>query len=207
MEVFNILKPDMIRNKEALNFYFDYMLNRFGIDIKKMYYIQDWVSISKKIYELDACDSNLLSQDIIEKRKKLLITILGYYLYYKNQQAIISLYSVDIEKPNILNQLRSFKKELRNRYVLNTDRYYLRILNLSEINLELPLKLIDLQNIETETIIVPSSEYFDNPNYDMVFFNKIHFPDPNIETVQKELKILRENDLFNEESFVRRLTK
>lgn len=207
MEVFNILKPDMIRNKEALNFYFDYMLNRFGIDIKKMYYIQDWVSISKKIYELDACDSNLLSQDIIEKRKKLLITILGYYLYYKNQQAIISLYSVDIEKPNILNQLRSFKKELRNRYVLNTDRYYLRILNLSEINLELPLKLIDLQNIETETIIVPSSEYFDNPNYDMVFFNKIHFPDPNIETVQKELKILRENDIFNEESFVRRLTK
>lgn len=172
-----------------------------------MYYIQDWVSISKKIYELDACDSNLLSQDIIEKRKKLLITILGYYLYYKNQQAIISLYSVDIEKPNILNQLRSFKKELRNRYVLNTDRYYLRILNLSEINLELPLKLIDLQNIETETIIVPSSEYFDNPNYDMVFFNKIHFPDPNIETVQKELKILRENDIFNEESFVRRLTK
>lgn len=207
MEVFNILKPDMIRNKEALNFYFDYMLNRFGIDIKKMYYIQDWVSISKKIYELDACDSNLLSQDIIEKRKKLLITILGYYLYYKNQQAIISLYSVDIEKPNILNQLRPFKKELRNRYVLNTDRYYLRILNLSEINLELPLKLIDLQNIETETIIVPSSEYFDNPNYDMVFFNKIHFPDPNIETVQKELKILRENDIFNEESFVRRLTK
>lgn len=207
MEVFNILKPDMIRNKEALNFYFDYMLNRFGIDIKKMYYIQDWVSISKKIYELDACDSNLLSQDIIEKRKKLLITILGYYLYYKNQQAIISLYSVDIEKPNILNQLRFFKKELRNRYVLNTDRYYLRILNLSEINLELPLKLIDLQNIETETIIVPSSEYFDNPNYDMVFFNKIHFPDPNIETVQKELKILRENDIFNEESFVRRLTK
>lgn len=207
MEVFNILKPDMIRNKEALNFYFDYMLNRFGIDIKKMYYIQDWVSISKKIYELDACDSNLLSQDIIEKRKKLLITILGYYLYYKNQQAIISLYSVDIEKPNILNQLRSFKKELRNRYVLNTDRYYLRILNLSEINLELPLKLIDLQNIETETIIVPSSEYFDNPNYDMVFFNKIHFPDPNIETVQKELKILRENDIFNEENFVRRLTK
>lgn len=207
MEVFNILKPDMIRNKGALNFYFDYMLNRFGIDIKKMYYIQDWVSISKKIYELDACDSNLLSQDIIEKRKKLLITILGYYLYYKNQQAIISLYSVDIEKPNILNQLRSFKKELRNRYVLNTDRYYLRILNLSEINLELPLKLIDLQNIETETIIVPSSEYFDNPNYDMVFFNKIHFPDPNIETVQKELKILRENDIFNEESFVRRLTK
>ena len=207
MEVFNILKPDMIRNKEALNFYFDYMLNRFGIDIKKMYYIQDWVSISKKIYELDACDSNLLSQDIIEKRKKLLITILGYYLYYKNQQAIISLYSVDIEKPNILNQLRSFKKELRNRYVLNTDRYYLRILNLSEINLELPLKLIDLQNIETETIIVPSSEYFDNPNDDMVFFNKIHFPDPNIETVQKELKILRENDIFNEESFVRRLTK
>lgn len=207
MEVFNILKPDMIRNKEALNFYFDYMLNRFGIDIKKMYYIQDWVSISKKIYELDACDSNLLSQDIIEKRKKLLITILGYYLYYKNQQAIISLYSVDIKKPNILNQLRSFKKELRNRYVLNTDRYYLRILNLSEINLELPLKLIDLQNIETETIIVPSSEYFDNPNYDMVFFNKIHFPDPNIETVQKELKILRENDIFNEESFVRRLTK
>lgn len=207
MEVFNILKPDMIRNKEALNFYFDYMLNGFGIDIKKMYYIQDWVSISKKIYELDACDSNLLSQDIIEKRKKLLITILGYYLYYKNQQAIISLYSVDIEKPNILNQLRSFKKELRNRYVLNTDRYYLRILNLSEINLELPLKLIDLQNIETETIIVPSSEYFDNPNYDMVFFNKIHFPDPNIETVQKELKILRENDIFNEESFVRRLTK
>lgn len=207
MEVFNILKPDMIRNKEAMNFYFDYMLNRFGIDITKMYYIQDWILISKKIYELDVCDSKLLSQDIIEKRKKLLITILGYYLYYKNQQAIISLYSVDIKKPYILNQLSAFKKELRNRYVLNTDRYYLRILNLSEINLELPLKSINLQDIQTETIIVPSSEYFDNPNYDMVFFNKIHFPDPNIETIQKELRILRENDIFNEESFVRRLVK
>lgn len=207
MEVFNILKPDMISNKEALDFYFDYMLNRFEIDITKMYYIQNWVSISKKIYELDVCDSNLLSHNIIEKRKRLLITILGYYLYYKNQKAIITLYNVDIKKPYILNQLSVFKKELRTRYVLNTDKYYLRILNLSEINLELPLKSIDLQNIKTETIIVPSSENFDNPNYDMVFFNKIHFPDPNIETIQKELRILRENDIFNEENFVRRLIK
>ena len=207
MEIFNILKPDMIQDKESLNFYFNYMKNEFGINITNMYYIRDWITISKKIYELDIHNSNLLLENAIEKRKKLLITILGYYLYYKNNEAIISLYNVDTNNPCILNQLSAFKKELRKRYVLNTERYYLRILNLSEINFELPLMSIDLNSIETESIVVPSSSDFDNPNYDMVFFNRIHFPDPTIEAIQKELCVLNNNDIFDEKNMVRRLIK
>lgn len=207
MEIFNILKPDMIKDKEALSFYFEYMEMKFGINITKMYYIQDWIAISRIIYEMDVCNLKLSSEEIKQRRKQILITILGYYMYYKNQQAIINLYNVDIKNPNILNQLSTFKKELRKRYVINTDKYYLKILNTSEIDFSLPLKLINLQNVKTETVIIPFSEEFNDPNYDMIFFNRIHFPDPNIGAIQNELRILNQNNIFDEDNLVGRLIR
>lgn len=199
MELYNIIKPDMICDEEALNFYFSFMKSEFGININKMYYLDDWVYISKLIYELDLCNMNLNSEEIIKKRKKLLTTILGYYLFYKNKCAVISLFDVDLQKKDILKDLDFLKKELRKRFVLKTDKYYLKILNRSEIDYSLPLTSINLDNIKVESVVVHSCEDFNDPNYEMIFFNKLHFPDPDVCYINKELGAIKQTNLFKEQ--------
>ena len=73
------------------------------------------------------------------------------------------------------------------------------------IDFDSPLKSINLDNIQTKVLSVPYWEEILNPKYNMIFFNKIHFPDPNIEEVRKEIDILRENGVVSKNNLVRRV--
>lgn len=199
MELYNIIKPDMICDEEALDYYFRLMKSDFGINVNKMYYLDDWIYISKLIYELDLCNMHLDSETIIQKRKQLLTTILGYYLFYRNKYAVISIFDVDLEQKDILKDLECLKKELRRRFVLKTDKYYLKILNESEIDYSLPLTSINLDNIKVASVVVDSCQEFNNPDYQMIFFNKLHFPDPDVCYINKELCAIKETNLFKEQ--------
>ncbi len=206
MEMFNILKPDIINDEKALEFYFKNLQYKFGINDYTLYRIDDWVYISKLIYELDVSNKLDNVETVRAKRKQLLTTILGYYIYYKNKSAFMNIYKIADENAfQILKEFNVFKKELRKKYVLKTAKYYLKILNEDEIDFDLPLKCINLDNIQTEILSFPYWEESSNPKYNMIFFNKVHFPDPNIEEVRKEINILRENGVVSKNNLVRRV--
>ena len=206
MEMFNILKPDIINDEKALEFYFKNLQNKFGINDYTLYRIDNWVYISRLIYELDVSNKLDNVELVRAKRKQLLITILGYYIYYKNKSAFMNIYKIADENTcQLLKELNILKKDLRKKYVLNTDKYYLKILNQDEIDFDLPLKSIDLDNIQTKVLSVPYWKEISNPKYNMIFFNKVHFPDPNVEEIRTEINILRENGVFSKNNLVRRV--
>lgn len=205
MKMFNIIKPDMINDDESIDYYLNFM-NLNGITFNNSYYLNNWIETSKLIYEIDN-NSNLSDQEKITKRKKTLVTIMGYNLFYKNMPAIINIFDLNPTQQNVLNKMALFKKELRAKYVINTDKYYLKILNESEIDFSQPLQCIDIDRIQTQLILVPFNEEFSQPHYDMVFFNKIHVPDPNISIIRKEFDIINCNNVFDNKTLVRSLKR
>lgn len=205
MELFNILKPDILNDQEALEFYFTNMKKRFNISDISLFQIDNWIEISKLIYEQDFNSSNLNEEDILKKRKQILTTILGYYIYYQNAQAYLSLYNINNVDENVLKSLSIFKKELRKNFVLNTNKYYLKILNSYDIDYSLSLSSIDLANIDTKTVVIPPWQEFTGIDYQMIFFNKIHFPNPYFSDIFTELQIIEQNDILNENKLVRRI--
>lgn len=205
MKLFNIIKPDMLADKESLRFYIEHMKKYFNIDIQEMYYIKDWVRIAKLIYELDLQTTQKIPEKIIEKRKQLLVTILGYHTYYKDQNALVALYNAPTNRENILQELNTFKKELREIFVNRTDKHYIRIINEFEIDYCLPLEAIDLSMIQTEITVVPYHIELLDSSLKMAFFNRLHFPNSNIEEITNELTLLRNQGILEEKNRVKRL--
>ena len=202
MDFFNIIKPDMVNDTESMEFYINYLKYKLNIEIDKMYYLPDWPSVAQKLYDLDLknCDSD---SEIIKKRQ-LLTTILGYYIRFSNEPAKVSLYYLDKIDENDLIQLSNLKKELRRRYVINNDKYYIKILNESIIDYSRPLSKIDLKTLETDIVRVPFDTEFSVPGYNMVFFNKLHFPDPDISVINRESVFLNSINAFDEKRLVKR---
>lgn len=203
MELFNIIKPDMVNDSESFEFYMNYMRFKLNIEIDSMFYLLDWPSVAQTLYDLDFNIASVYSDNQVMKRKQLFTTILGYYLYYYNQPAIISLFHIDNVEEYNLQQLVSLKKELRQRYVVNSDKYYIRILNESIIDYSKPFNTIDLGRVETDVVRIPSSQDFFNPDYNMVFFNKLHFPDPDIIAINREKMYLHSIGAFDEKKLVK----
>lgn len=199
MEVFNIIKPDMLNDLESFDYYLNTMQERFKINIEHLYIIPDWIKIAKLIYESDLQSSELNSEKLIEKRRELLITILGYNLYFKNQKAAVALYNIPINKKEVLEELTKFKKELRKKYVYQSAKHYIKIQNESEINYNMPLEDIDISKIKIETKTFPGeSDELQDEEFKMAFFNRLHFPDANVESISRELKILRSQGIIPE---------
>lgn len=206
MKAFNIIKPDMIEDEESTKYYFSFLKNEMKIDTITQYKINDWVSLSKKLYEMDLINGDDTIENIVMRRKQLLTTILGYYMCFNNKYATANVFDIGITNIELkLNQLSKFKKILRKKYVYDTDKYYLKILNMSDIDLENSLEQINLGLIKSDLVTLPANTEFNEENYNMIFFNKIHFPDPDIEKIKSELNLLNENGVFNKSNFMRKL--
>lgn len=205
MEVFNIFKPDMISDKEALKYYFNYMEKDLKIKEQQLYKISNWTMLSKEMYEKDLKEQQLDLEEELIKRKQLLTTILGYHLFYRNEMAAVNLYKLEKNDINLtLYKLSAFKKELRKRFVYDTDKFYLKITNWSDIDIKAPLNQIDLDLIKSSYLTLPSTRNFDNPDYSMIFFNKLHFPNPNVESIERELEILRTHGIISENNILKK---
>jgi hypothetical protein len=88
--------------------------------------------------------------------------------------------------------LAIFKKKLRKIYVSSTDKYYLKILNSIELDYTQPLNTIHLETILVQTVVIPFNQEWNNSEYNMVFFNKLHFPEPTISSIQNEICLIRD---------------
>lgn len=198
MKLFNVIKPDMVNDIEAMAFYFECLKNNFYVEEYSMYSIKSWVDLSKKLYFFDS------NQDL-SKKKQILTTILGYYLLYNDESAIVNLYDVENINQEKLRQLYDLKKQLRKRYVLNTDKYYIRILNENIIDYAKPLDELQLEILDYEIVKVPFNNEYDVNGFRMAFFNKLHFPDPNFYIVNRELSLLASENVFEQKNLVKHM--
>ena len=186
MRAFYLFKPDILNDIEALNYCYSF-LNNQGIEIKGEYLINNWIDISKLLYE----PSNETDIDKIKLlRKQMLTTIKGYQIAYKDEAIVII---IEVEE-ELLPLLFNFKKELRKKYVYGEEKMYLLFEN--ELPLDNKLSDINLEKIKCTSILVP--KLIDIQGYNLVYFNKIHFPDPTKAAVNRDLRIIEEHGNLEE---------
>lgn len=193
----------MLDHYDSMKFYFDYINSKFDNNVN-LYKIRSWTEISKQIYELEVSN---ISTDIekLKRRKELLVSILGYHIYYPKNMALLCLYNVANSNNKVLFELENFKKELRKRYVYNTDKHFLRIHEENLPNYSESLKNIDLNLISADYMVLSNNQELCDDTFSMIYFNKLHFPDPNINAINKEIQILNQNGIINNKNLVRRL--
>ena len=192
MVVFYLLKPDILNDTLALDYYYNY-LEENNIKIYDEYLINNWIELSKVLYEPDM-ETDI--DKIKTIRKQMITTIKGYQLFYEDK-AKICILEADESK---LQELYNFKKALRKRFVYNNDKYYLVFEE--DIPLDRKISDIDIENIRCRTIVVPSN--MEVNGYDMIYFNKIHFPDPYKEAIIRDLKIIEEIGVVDEKNKMKR---
>lgn len=181
MLAFYLLKPDILKDEVALNYCYQFLYD-YNIEIKGEYLISNWIDVSKRLYEPEN-ETNIDKIKLL--RKQMITTIKGYQISYPDEAMVIV---IEVDE-NMLPLLFNFKKELRKKFVYNEKKVYLLFHN--ELPLDKKLVDIDIENIKCSSIIVP--EIINKEGYNLVYFNKIHFPDPTKEAVNRDMKILEEN--------------
>ena len=198
MRGFYLLKPDMFTSQEALAYYMDYVKNNDNIKSTEFYEIPDWITLSKILYEPN---NNIPLEELKKIRMQMLVSIKGYDLFYKDKGGLLN--CIDIKDPTKLQELFDFKKELRRRYVYQEKKNYIQFLN--DINLERKLIDIDLSQMDCLTRTVEHDEEIEDPNYHLIFFNKIHFPDPTIEAIERDLDCIDYFGVTKAKNLIKRL--
>lgn len=181
MTVFYLLKPDMLEDPAALEYYKKFISDNKlketdGIDIR------DWIELSKVLYDPICANNN----DLQMRRKQMITTIKAYQLLKPEGHALALFYDVS---PAMLESMSEFKKDLRRKFVYDGNRYYIRFDR--ELPLEKSLKDINFNEIQGEIIVTSSTEKIETESVNMAFINRIHFPDPNILEVKKDLSIIK----------------
>lgn len=207
MEVFNIIKPDMIYDKNSLTYYFNELGKILELDKLKMYNIPNWALLSRKIYEMEIQCSSLSLEECLLKRKQFLTTIIGYSKYNIEKNGAAIVFSIDekCDIVKILNEMYLLKKRIRKKYVAKSNKLYLKYLDEGKIDFSKPLYDIDINHINTEVKMCKYNEFFFDSNYNMIFFNKLHSPDVNLNALKMELDILYSTEIISEEKIIRKL--
>lgn len=206
MLVFNIIKPDMLKHDESLSFYHNHINSIIGSDNIEYYEINNWTELSKRIYELEV---NKQEEEILkeQRRKELLTTILGYNIYYPENKAMLALYDINGFALEKLYELEMLKKEIRKRFVYNTDKYFLKTKSDYLINFSEKLNEIDQSLVSADVIVIPNEQDVNDTSYLLIHFNKIHLPDIDISSIYEELQILKEQEIISSKNLVKKLRR
>lgn len=207
MKTLNILKPDCFDDMDTVEYYLCELFKIEEIGNVGFYQLPNWTMLAKQLYELDVVENCGSIEEKSIKRRNFLTTLKGYDLFYNNMSGIISLINITSNEMEALIKLDKLKKQLRKLYVLETDRHYLKFENESELDYNLSLSQFDLSTIEISHIKIPHDADFFCTDYDMVFFNKIHSPDPNLYIVKKEIELLKENESFNSKRKIKEIPR
>lgn len=200
MKGFYIIKPDMLEDNEAINYYKNFVLNNDNISFDSFYLIEDWVLLSKLLYELK--DNNMSLSELKQIRSQIMTTIMGYYQYYSNIPAILSI--IDIEDDSKLQELYDFKKELRRKFVYDKDKYYLRYD--CEVNFEKKLIDLDCHSINASYLKLDKSVKPLN-NYRLILFNELHFSDPSVDAINSDFEVLRDSGIIKPKNLIKKFIK
>ena len=171
MKVFYILKPDMLRNRDALKYYENGVLDSLFVHEAEFFYIRDWAEFSKLLYDQD---DNLTLDELKEKRKKVLTTILGYKKYFEGESAVLNTFEIpDDEK--CLKELFDFKKRLRQIFVYGTSQHFVSINDSRVIPYENKIVTYDLNDLDLEFRVLPPNATMNDRRFNMIFLIKYIF--------------------------------
>lgn len=196
---FYIFKPDMVLSKESIDYYISEMKKNNNVDILEFYNIEDWTKLSKILYEPD--DRSISLKELKELRKRMLTTIKGYQEFYSNTNAILNI--IEIKDCNRLQELYDFKKELRKKFVYNERKVYLKFNNLTDEILENKLENCNIEEINCEYETCDLNQTPSNQEFNLIFFNKIHFPDPKITLIKRDLKLIKEAGIIKPKNLIK----
>lgn len=193
MKAFYILKPDAIERPEVLQAYETIIASEEYIKNRNQYLIDSWVDLSCKLYE--PINKNLSKKTLLEIRKQLLTTIKCYDYLYQDKKAVIDIFDIpnDVE---ILKRLEKIKYLIRARYVLNTDKNFIKFLDLSKKELLKELKDIDIRKLNISHIRVNSDEIVDDIDYNLAYLNCIHISDPDEVSIGRDLDIIESSNVL-----------
>ncbi len=193
MKAFYILKPDAVERPEVLKAYQTIISSQEYIKNRSQYLINSWVDLSCKMY--DPINKNMQKEELINRRKKLLTTIKGYDYLYQDKNAIIDIFDVP-EDEEILKKLEAIKYSIREQYVLNTDKNYLKFLNLEDESLLKKLEEIDVRAIDIEHIKINYKESINIEGYNLACLNCIHTPDPDEVSIRRDFDIIESSKVL-----------
>ncbi len=186
MKAFYLLKPDMLQDKYFVNMYKEMVEGCTYLKSDGIYNVGNWVELSKKLYDVYKGESRNIPND--EWRKRMLITIMGYYKYYKDKDAFIDVIDVDEDK---LDEMEKIKRTYRKLYVYNREKYFINIENENDINYNGFIEDIDLDKISAKYYeILEHNNTTDVDGYKLILFNKIHFPDPTKKDIERDQEII-----------------
>ncbi len=193
MKAFYILKPDCLQRKEVLEYYRKLLYDIKYIRNIQQYQISSWKNLSCLIYEPN--DSLVASLDIVKIRKQMLTTIKGYNIFY-DDTAIINIFDVENDI-SLLKELEKIKYDIRKKFVLNTDKNYIKFLNLNDNDLLCNRLIdIDIDKLKVDCVRLNFDQVMEDENYKLAFFNCIHFPEPEVEFIEKDLDIIMSNNVL-----------
>lgn len=119
----------------------------------------------------------------------MLTTIKCYDYLHQKSPAIIDIFDIpeDIE---LLKLLEKIKYIIRQDYVISTPKNYIKFLNVTRELLTNELKDIDIRNLNFSHIKTEFDKNLNIEGYNLAYMNCIHFPDSNIEAIQRDMEIL-----------------
>lgn len=196
---FYIFKPDMVLSKESIAYYISEMKKNNNVDILEFYNIEDWTKLSKVLYEPD--DRSITLNELKELRKRMLTTIKGYQEFYSNTNAILNI--IEIKDCNRLQELYDFKKELRKKFVYNERKVYLKFNNLTDEILENKLENCNVEEINCKYEMCDVNQIPSNQEFNLIYFNKIHFPDPQTTLIKRDLKLIKEAGIIKPKNLIK----
>lgn len=187
MKAFYILKPDSLERKDVIEAYKKLIGSQEYIKNRQQYIINSWVDLSCLLYEPQNID--LIGDEKRKLRLNMLTTIKGYDYLYPNKPAVIDMFDIPNEIQCLIF-LNNIKYRIRKEYVLNTSKNYIKFLNLTRKMLTKELKNIDVRNLDISHIRTNHDVNLEIKDYYLAYMNCIHFPDPNIEAIERDIDIM-----------------
>lgn len=189
MKAFYILKPDMLENKEFLLAYREMIQDSKFMKSLGTYNLGNWCELASLLYDIYPSDKK--QEDVIAWRKKMMITIMGYYKYYKEKEALIDIIDVPSD---MLVAMEEKKKEYRKLYVYDRDKYFVNIASDGNISYNDCMSSIDLSKVNASYYMTKKGHDEEiHVGYNLILFNKIHSPDPTREDIERDMEIIRKH--------------
>ena len=185
MKAFYILKPDALGRKDVIDAYKEMIESQEYVKNRQQYIIDSWIDLSCLLYEPQ--NKNMEDDEKINLRLRMLTTIKGYDYLYQDKPAVVDVFDVP-NKSEFLNLLNDIKYCIRREYVANTPKNYIKFLNLTRDILINELKDIDVRNLNI--LHIKTNPDVDIEDYALACMNCIHFPDPNVEAIERDLDII-----------------
>lgn len=178
--MYTILKPESRKYLSQI----EYSLESEDFKIKSRHSIKSWTNLARYLYEPQVQESRVFASEL-----DCYLKLTNYFFGDSGAVLLLS------KKGNIiknLEQLYEFKKNLRKKILYELNDSIKVFIDMDKFDPE------QRYHIGTRGALGFGNEIF-RGRWAYFFFKQIHVPDPNIASLEREMTILKNNGILNEE--------